>query len=494
RGFLLFLVMAPIVFLGVTLIFTVVEKARPERSFVVIDQAGGYIDLIDKELERQRIRELLQAWNAWLPLVIDPDKIDLDAVQAPFGVGRVNNKRIDDFIAAGGLDGAVKAVTPLMVAGRPSFVPPGRRFFRVEAPSFDMNTMEATAAALKPYLTGQQQLQGRELFAAIIIPTGFGKPAASIDAEPAEAEFWSTNITDPTLQISVTRALREALRRRAAEAIGLEGGDLKRISDIDAPMKLFNPNEAQAEDAEIDDVDRLEKVILPGMLTYSLLVIVFAVGNPLLTNTIEERSNKIVEVLLSSATANELMVGKLIGIGAVGLTMPLIFLLGGVLASAFVEPETEIIRETMGALWRSNLIPIYFFYFLSAYVIFAMVFLAIGAMSNSLQDAQTFMGPLMMVVFAPLPFAIMVFQNPNGLAATILTFIPLYTPYAVLLRISSDPPMWEIVGGTSVMLIFAVFVANLMGRVFKNNILNASPPKLGDIWKSAKRTTSKTPA
>ncbi|MEM6538146.1 MAG: hypothetical protein AAF668_10505, partial [Pseudomonadota bacterium] len=125
RGFLLFLVMAPIVFLGVTLIFTVVEKARPERSFVVIDQAGGYIDLIDKELERQRIRELLQAWNAWLPLVIDPDKIDLDAVQAPFGVGRVNNKRIDDFIAAGGLDGAVKAVTPLMVAGRPSFVPPG---------------------------------------------------------------------------------------------------------------------------------------------------------------------------------------------------------------------------------------------------------------------------------------------------------------------------------------------------------------------------------
>ena len=107
-----------------------------------------------------------------------------------------------------------------------------------------------------------------------------------------------------------------------------------------------------------------------------------------------------------------------------------------------------------------------------------MMYLAIGAISNSLQDAQTFLGPVTLIVMAPLPLMVMVFQDPNGLVASIMTWIPFYTPYAVMLRAASGPPLWEIIGATVFMLVFGAFFVSLMGRIFRRGLLNDSPPNL----------------
>jgi ABC-2 type transport system permease protein len=115
-----------------------------------------------------------------------------------------------------------------------------------------------------------------------------------------------------------------------------------------------------------------------------------------------------------------------------------------------------------------------------------MIFLAIGAVSNSLQDAQSYMGPVMLLVFAPLPFMVMVFQNPNGLVASILTWIPIYTPYAVMMRAAADPPISEIVGATCLMLAFAIVLARVMGRIFRAAILQSAPPKAKDLIRLAR--------
>ncbi|MGE0408216.1 MAG: ABC transporter permease, partial [Amphiplicatus sp.] len=180
--------------------------------------------------------------------------------------------------------------------------------------------------------------------------------------------------------------------------------------------------------------------------------------------------------------ADQLMMGKLHGLAAVGLTMPTMFLIGGLVAS-FAGGGGEWADAAASALFDAHLLLIYLFYFFCAYLIFAMIFLAIGAVSNSLQDAQSYMGPVMLVVFLPLPFMIMVYQNPNGLIASILTWIPIYTPYAVMMRAASDPPIAEIVGATAFMLAFAVVLIRVMGRIFKSAILNASPAKARDVWR-----------
>ena len=156
------------------------------------------------------------------------------------------------------------------------------------------------------------------------------------------------------------------------------------------------------------------------------------------------------------------------------------------LALALSGGGDETMRDLIGVLFNSWFLPIYLFYFLCAYAIFAMIFLAIGAVSNSLQDAQSYMGPVMLLVFAPLPLMVMVFQNPNGLVASILTWIPIYTPYAVMMRVAADPPIGEIIGATSLMLAFAIILARFMGRIFRAAILQSAPPKAKDLIKLAR--------
>ncbi|MEL7488063.1 MAG: ABC transporter permease, partial [Pseudomonadota bacterium] len=320
------------------------------------------------------------------------------------------------------------------------------------------------------------------LFAAILIPSGFGAAGAE-DEEPAAAQYWSRNLTDTDLRDAIFAALNTALRRAKIAEYGLSEAVLDDIRDTDAVVGSFRPDREEA-DAELGIRDSIER-FMPGILTYMLVVIIFGVGNLLLTNTIEERSNKIIEVLLASVTADELMLGKLIGIGAVGLTLPSVFLIGGGLATLLASSNSEITASLLDALFGSPILIIYLFYFFCAYAIFAMIFLAIGAISNSLQDAQSYMGPVTLLVFAPLPFVMMMYENPNGLIASILTWIPIYTPYAVLMRAAADPPLWEIVGATALMLVFAYFLARVMGRIFRRAILQAAPPKAKDVLKLA---------
>jgi ABC-2 type transport system permease protein len=482
RGFLMFLVMFPaIVLLGAAAI-GFLESSRPTRAFVVIDAAGGYADAIDNEIDRQHQREVLNAWGQWVSVALDPAKMAPKDLPEPFAPDAVTYERIAAFQAAGGVAAAIEIARPHLRRGAPLFSAPKRPFVRLDAGERGATTLSANDATrrLRPYLLGQRNWPGGgELFAAVIIPADY-----TGNARGADAQYWSKNLTDPGLEIAVSRALTSTARRKFAAAVGLDAAALDALADVDAPLVAFDPGKDG--DGELKDADRLRTAFIPAALTYMLLVVVFGVGNLLLTNTIEERSNKIVEILLSSVTANQLMLGKLIGIAAVGLTMPAIFLLTGALFAVAGGEESAAARDVLGALFSGHFIAVYLFYFFCAYAIFAMIFLAIGAMSNSLQDAQSFMGPVMILVFAPLPFMPLVFQNPNGLVATILTWIPIYTPYAVMMRAAADPPILEIVGATALMLAFAVFLARIMGRIFRAAILQSAPPKAKDLVRLAR--------
>ncbi len=490
RGFLLFLVMFP---LGVLLGGAAVgfaQTAQPARHFVVIDETGLYAEAIDREIELNRMRNALVAWNAYVKIAVREEALDGDQLPEPFGDDPVSLARVEAFIAAGGVEAGREAIAPYLREGAPPFVALKQSLIRVAAPPELETVTDLTEAAnlLRPYLLGEKKIASEsgepvDLFAALLIPENFG--AENNGGAPVDVEYWSRNLTDDTLSNAVGRALDLTLRRQKIAELGLSEAVLDDIRDTQASITQFRPDRAE-DDAELGLQDRIE-IFLPAALTYMLVVVIFGVGNLLLTNTIEERSNKIVEVLLSSVTAEELMIGKLIGIGAVGLTLPTVFLVGGGLA-AFVAPGgAEFMGGILSTLFSTNLFVIYLFYFLCAYSIFAMIFLAIGAISNSLQDAQSYMGPVTLLVFAPLPFVMMMYQNPNGLIASVLTWIPIYTPYAVLMRAASGPPLWEIVGATALMVVFAWFLAKIMGRIFRRALLQSAPPKAKDVLKLATR-------
>lgn len=487
RGFLLFLVMFPVGLVAVSAAMGLVERNKPTRAFVVYDQTGQYVDDIDREIERRRLMSALSAWDLYLTLNLRPEALADEALPAPFAPAFVNDARLQAFRASGGFDAARAAAAAYLKPAAPDFAMPRPAFRRLDLPPgvAEAESLEAAEALLRPFLLEERFAElgdgsAEKMFAAILIPEGFG--SREDDAPPAQ--YWSRNLTDNALESVLEAALNSALRRDLIAEFGLSEEAIDGIAAIDAPVNAYRPDRAP-EDAQLSLRDRIETG-LPAVLTYMLLVIIFGVGNLLLTNTIEERSNKIVEILLSSVTANQLMMGKLVGIAAVGLTMPTIFLIGGLAASLTQAGDGNFMAVALETLFSSPLLLIYLFYFLCAYAIFAMIFLAIGAISNSLQDAQSYMGPVMLVVFAPLPFMILVFQNPNGLVASILTWIPIYTPYAVMMRAAADPPLWEVLGATALMLAFAVVLMRVMGRIFRQAILQASPPKAREVWRLAR--------
>ncbi len=485
RGFLIFLFMFPLGFIGVSAAIGIAERTKPVRYFVVYDETGVHKDEILARIEKRRMYDVIDSLDTYFRAVLGERSAELPA---PFAPAPLDERRIVAFEEAGGAQAALTAAAPFLDASAPEYVEPKLPYVLVDLPA---SAEGATAlgdveTALRPYLLEEKLIttpEGpRPLFAAVLIPASFGA-----EEDAPTAQFWSRHITDTELQSRVSAALTDALKRTKYNEQGVADEAVKAIEAIDAPLASFRPDRAPDE-AELGLKDRIEST-LPAVMTYMLLVIIFGVGNLLLTNTIEERSNKIVEILLSSVTANQLMMGKLLGIGAVGLTMPTIFIAGGIGVSTTIDTggEASIAATILSSLTSSNLLLVYLFYFFCAYLIFAMIFLAIGAVSNSLQDAQSYMGPVMLLVFAPLPFMIMVFQEPNGIIASILTWIPIYTPYAVMMRAAADPPLWEIIGATVLMLAFAIFLMRTMGRIFRQAILQASPPKMREVWRLAKK-------
>ncbi|NWG72242.1 MAG: ABC transporter permease [Parvularculaceae bacterium] len=477
RGFFLFLVLMPVGVIAVAAMLGFAERAQPVRAFVAYDASGRYQQALEAEFERRRLRDVVTSFDAYVRAAVEPAALEENRIPAPFAPGPADTARPNAFFAAG-IDAARAAVAPHLRKGAPAFEPP-RWPFRLLTPPPEVAaaaSLDEARERLKPYLLGEKTASGADgpLFAAILIPPDFGVGG------DAPAEFWSRNVTDLALKETMSRALNTALRREAAEARGLAAGAYEEVAGIKAPIEDYRPDRG-AEDEAIDQRDRFEST-LPALMTYVLLMVIFAAGQLLLTNTIEERSNKIVEILLSSVTAGQLMMGKLIGVAAVGLTMPTIFAIVSLVAAIGLGGGEETLRA-LATLGESGLVFVYLFYFFCAYAIFAMIFLAIGAVSNSMQDAQSFQGPIMMLVLLPIPFAPFVYHNPNGIIGSIFTWIPLYTPYAVMMRAASDPPLWEIAGATALMLVFAFVLARAMGRIFRDTILNPAPARAGEVWR-----------
>jgi ABC-2 type transport system permease protein len=216
---------------------------------------------------------------------------------------------------------------------------------------------------------------------------------------------------------------------------------------------------------------------------YLLWISLFGVMQMLLNNTIEEKSNRIAEVLLSSVTPGEIMMGKLLGIGAIGLTM-----VGTWLATAFTGLKlyhgagAEVIGPALDGLAASGLIPIFVLCFLLGYLIYAGLFLSVGALCNDLKEAQSFQAPMMLIMMVPLFTMISVNRDPHGTLATIMTWIPLYTPFTMMNRAAADPPLIELIGATLLMIATALLLLWSAGRIFRIGILRTgNRAKLAEV-------------
>lgn len=189
--------------------------------------------------------------------------------------------------------------------------------------------------------------------------------------------------------------------------------------------------------------NKMARIFAPLAFMLLLWTATMLTGQYLLTSTIEEKSNRVMEVLLSAVSPMELLTGKIAGHCAVGLVM--IALYGGVGVT------------TASNLGYAHLVPIdklayLVLYFFMAYFMLASVMAAVGAAVNELSEAQTLMGPLTMIFMVPFFAWFFISEHPNSPFSVALSFVPPLTPFTMMLRITSaeSVPTWQIPATTVV--------------------------------------------
>ena len=211
----------------------------------------------------------------------------------------------------------------------------------------------------------------------------------------------------------------------------------------------------------------------------------------LLTNTylmqsvIEERENRLIEILISTVRPTQLLMGKILALGTLGLLQILAWGIAmGLMAKVAANLSTyEIILAALGVSMRWDIIPLMFVYFLLMYMTFASVFAGIGALSNSAQEGSQYIGLLVLPTILPFYAFPLIQTEPNGLLAVALSMIPITSPVSMQMRVVfGSVPLWQIGISMGLMAITMIGAMWLAGRLFRvQTLLSGQSFKLKEL-------------
>ncbi len=324
---------------------------------------------------------------------------------------------------------------------------------------------DAQEAVVRRYLTDDTPKEQR-LDAVVFLTRTPEGPAARV---------WSARATDDTVEDFVRRALKDENRDAVLREAGIDAAVVERVDAFRPDISVFSPRSASG--GEVSFKDRLPGII--GLAFSFILWSLIITGASILLNSVmEEKSNKILEVLLSSASATEILTGKVLGVAF--LTLSVLIVWGGIGAAGLITAAPSTAADVAEVLMRDGLIVYFIGYIVGGYLMYAVLFAAIGAFCETPRDAQTLMGPIMMVLVVPLLVVQMALVNPDAPAVKFLSWVPFFTPFLMSARAPSGPPLIEIIGTMAGMFVVALLMVWLAGRAFRAGAL--SDVKLS--WKS----------
>lgn len=301
----------------------------------------------------------------------------------------------------------------------------------------------------------------------------------------ATVELISADKSNIMIQEAIAGQLEEIIRLRKYQELGINIEALKTVN----PNISVTAKELTADGEEKDSNTAVAMGIGVGLAILVYLSL-FLYGVQVMRGVIEEKSNRIIEVIISSVKPFQLMLGKIIGIGMVGLTQFILWigLTAGLvyLASTLFLSEGELQTAGESATipfasgFLQNLLSInyveiiicFFLFFLSGYLLYSAIFAAVGSAVDSETEANQFTMPITMPLLLTyvLSFGVII-NNPNGPIATWLSFIPFTSPIAMLVRIPFGVPTWQIALSLSILILTFVLVTWLAAKIYRVGIL-----------------------
>lgn len=281
------------------------------------------------------------------------------------------------------------------------------------------------------------------------------------------------------LRTAITRAaVGERLEASGADEEMLSGGELRVEMLSDAPR------------ADPDDDEALFLVAFFGAMLIYMVILIYSVA--VMRATLEEKTSRIAEVIVSSMEPWHLLLGKIIGVGGVSLTQLSIWIGAGTLAVVAglptlmsARPDLTGLMDVQAALPGLGKLALFVAYFVFGFFMFSGIYAAVGAMCNTDEEANQAQFPVVMLLITPLMSLMPILQDPSATWARVVSLIPLFSPILMWGRVvAGGVPAWEIALSFVLMTLAILAIAWLAGRIYRVGILmTGKRPTLPEVWR-----------
>jgi len=469
RSFWLTLLILPVALAVGPLLGETLEDNEPTRVAVVDRSGAGLAEALQARFDADETQFLLRDLSRYVQRY-GLEAADREAVWARQGHW-YTVEEMAAFEAGGGIDAAVGKIEAVRPEGVPQYEVPSRDYSFIAPPA------ALTSASGDAFVTAARGLfaddaKGTNPEIIVLIPEGY--PGDTRIALYSGDNVRSSFITK--LQEVMTGDLRTRL---LAEA-GITGERAVLVQNIAPAIAIGTPPPGGGAREVL-----LVRSIVPIALAYVLMMSLMLSGSWMLQGSVEERSNKLIEGLLACISPEELMFGKLLGGLVVGLMMLSVWAgCAGVAAYATQGSIADMIRPALEPISSPGIIFAIMFFFIAGYVMISAIFVAIGSMADSMSEAQGYMMPVILLILLPITFLLQaVLAGSDGIAVKIFTWVPLWTPFAVLARLGSGIEAWELIGAGALLVLAIVAELVLVGRLFRASLLaSGQKPTLAKVW------------
>ena len=324
-----------------------------------------------------------------------------------------------------------------------------------------------------------------DIYAIVVIPS---------DVEESK----TINVySEKPVKITLSRELEEPLNKSLSDA-KIASYNLPELKDMIAQSDVEVKIRSHTWDEEGEKVSSSEIAMIVGLfLAFLTYMFVLMYGAMIMGSVVEDKTNRIVEVIVSTCRPMELMLGKIVSIALVGLTQILIWAvflgIGLFVVSMFgiatstpdiaagmtagtSMPEmptsevSDILQAVLGINWF-RLLGIFILYFIGGYPLYAALFAGFGSAVDQQSDANQFTMPIMMIIILALVIGQACMENPDGTLGVIASLVPFTSPIVMMIRLPYDVPAWQIL--TSLLLLYgtALLFVFLASRIYRTGIL-----------------------
>jgi ABC-2 type transport system permease protein len=333
-------------------------------------------------------------------------------------------------------------------------------------------TLLAQEPGAEPEATRQRikaAVQAKDFDGMLVLPAdllGEGKP-----------EYVAPNVAAFKLLTVLERAVNNVVVAERLTGAGLDPEAVRELTKR-VDLKTFKLGRGGEETS-----DQGQTFLLAYVFMMIIYVTVLMYGIYVMRGVLEEKSSRVVEVVISTLKPFELMLGKILGIGAVGLTQ---FLIWAVLMAAVTAPGAAAAVGIEGIELPSipgQLLAFFVVYFVLGFLLYGTLYAGIGAAFDTEQEAQNFQGVVTMFLIVPLVLMMQILNQPDGTLSVVLSLIPFFTPMLMFLRMTLSPvPPFQLAASVVLMVAAILACTWLVAKIYRVGILmHGSKPKWKDL-------------